>query len=255
MPENLKERFFWNLYSFCYDSISRLTPYVEMQSEIARRSACPPGSSLLEAGCGTGNFVKMISRENRRPAITAVDASTAMLARAREKCHGDEIRWLQADLNRRLPFEDGSFDRITCTNVLYALEKPADALMELRRVLKPGGILVLTTPQSMGNTDPILKAHLRGIRGIAGWLRFAVGLAAPLAIATAFNKIIKRKSRAGTYHFFSREALAALFSELTFADVTIEPTYAEQSWLATAAKPADSRTSNPEKTKEQAAAL
>ncbi len=51
-----------------------------------------------------------------------------------------------ADLNRPLPFEDGAFDAVACVEGIEHLERPVDALREFRRVLKPGGTLVLTTP-------------------------------------------------------------------------------------------------------------
>jgi 2-polyprenyl-3-methyl-5-hydroxy-6-metoxy-1,4-benzoquinol methylase len=55
---------------------------------------------------------------------------------------------LQVDANQRLPFGDGEFDLIWCSEVIEHLQDPAFALSELRRVTKPGGLLVLTTPNS-----------------------------------------------------------------------------------------------------------
>lgn len=55
---------------------------------------------------------------------------------------------LQVDANERLPFDDRSFDLIWCSEVIEHLKDPAFALSELRRVAKPGALLVLTTPNS-----------------------------------------------------------------------------------------------------------
>ncbi len=55
---------------------------------------------------------------------------------------------LQVDANQRLPFDDGSFDLVWCSEVIEHLQDPAFSLGELRRVTKPGGLLVLTTPNS-----------------------------------------------------------------------------------------------------------
>lgn len=55
---------------------------------------------------------------------------------------------LQVDANQRLPFEDGSFDLVWCSEVIEHLQDPAFSLSELRRVTKSGGLLVLTTPNS-----------------------------------------------------------------------------------------------------------
>jgi SAM-dependent methyltransferase len=55
---------------------------------------------------------------------------------------------LKVDANQRLPFDDASFDLVWCSEVIEHLENPAFSLSELRRVTKPGGLLLLTTPNS-----------------------------------------------------------------------------------------------------------
>jgi 2-polyprenyl-3-methyl-5-hydroxy-6-metoxy-1,4-benzoquinol methylase len=55
---------------------------------------------------------------------------------------------LKVDANQRLPFDDAAFDLIWCSEVIEHLQDPAFALAELRRVTKPGGLLLLTTPNS-----------------------------------------------------------------------------------------------------------
>src|SRR3954465_11188806 len=55
---------------------------------------------------------------------------------------------LKVDANQRLPFDDAAFDLIWCSEVIEHLADPAFALSELRRVTKPGGLLLLTTPNS-----------------------------------------------------------------------------------------------------------
>lgn len=55
---------------------------------------------------------------------------------------------LKVDANQRLPFDDASFDLVWCSEVIEHLEDPAFSLSELRRVTKPGGLLLLTTPNS-----------------------------------------------------------------------------------------------------------
>jgi 2-polyprenyl-3-methyl-5-hydroxy-6-metoxy-1,4-benzoquinol methylase len=55
---------------------------------------------------------------------------------------------LKVDANQRLPFDDAAFDLVWCSEVIEHLEDPAFALGELRRVTKPGGLLLLTTPNS-----------------------------------------------------------------------------------------------------------
>ena len=59
---------------------------------------------------------------------------------------GQGYRRVRADLNRPLPFPSEAFDVVACVEGIEHLERPVDALREFRRVLRPGGTLVLTTP-------------------------------------------------------------------------------------------------------------
>lgn len=56
------------------------------------------------------------------------------------------IPFVQADMNARLPFTDGTFDAVACVDGIEHLERPFDFVRECRRVVRPGGALVLSTP-------------------------------------------------------------------------------------------------------------
>ena len=58
----------------------------------------------------------------------------------------NEIEWIQADLNAPLPCPDASFDAIISTEVIEHLENPRAVFREFSRLLRPGGHLLLTTP-------------------------------------------------------------------------------------------------------------
>ena len=95
---------------------------------------------VLEAGCGPGNNFSLY------PAgldVVAVDRNEHMLTRAREAADGAaaSIAVERADLHA-LPFADGSFDHVVATLVLCSVDQPR-ALAEVRRVLRPGGMLRL----------------------------------------------------------------------------------------------------------------
>jgi ubiquinone/menaquinone biosynthesis C-methylase UbiE len=107
----------------------------------ARRAAeC---ERVLDAGCGTGDCVLALARE--RVAAVGVDFAPGMLAHARAKAaaSGAACAFVGATLDARLPFPDGDFDHALCVSALQAVADPAFTLGELRRVLKPGGSLVL----------------------------------------------------------------------------------------------------------------
>jgi SAM-dependent methyltransferase len=85
---------------------------------------------VLDVGCGDGRIPSLYAA----PEVVCVDSSPAAVAAARER--GLDAR--EADA-RELPFEDGSFDVVTCNHTLYHLADPDRALAELARVLRPGG--------------------------------------------------------------------------------------------------------------------
>ncbi|MEI7835433.1 MAG: class I SAM-dependent methyltransferase [Planctomycetota bacterium] len=86
---------------------------------------------ILDVGCGTG----IISRLYPHKDITGIDISEGML-----KYHPGKCLRASADA---IPFEDSSFDAVIGRSILHHLDNPGKALAEMRRVLKPGGKLVL----------------------------------------------------------------------------------------------------------------
>lgn len=99
------------------------------------------GRIALDASCGTGNYALALARRGAR--VTAVDASSPMLALAQEKARreGLPVRLVQASLER-LPFRAGSFELVTCVLALEFAADPAGAVTELGRVQPAGGRLV-----------------------------------------------------------------------------------------------------------------
>ncbi|MFI9358663.1 methyltransferase domain-containing protein [Streptomyces lydicus] len=107
-------------------------------------TAYPPGSRVLEVGCGVGAQTVHLAHSSPGARITAVDLSEESLtqARAHVTAHAPEadVTWHRADLHQ-LPYSDGHFDHLFACFVLEHLRDPAQALTELRRVLRPGGTL------------------------------------------------------------------------------------------------------------------
>jgi 2-polyprenyl-6-hydroxyphenyl methylase/3-demethylubiquinone-9 3-methyltransferase len=97
---------------------------------------------VLDAGCGDGAFLAFLRR--RGFCVSGLDLAEAAAARARRRCPDADTRI--GSLEEPLPFEDQSFDAVWCTEVLEHLFNVHGALAELNRVLKPGGMLLLTTP-------------------------------------------------------------------------------------------------------------
>lgn len=130
------------------------------------------GEHVLDAGCGTGLLLEQqalaVGREGRAEGI---DFSEDMLARAAARCADMPQVNLQQGNIETLPFEDSSFDALSCTQTLLYVEDLDQALRELHRVLKPGGrIAVLETDWSgaiLNSHDQALTQRIFGAWDIA----------------------------------------------------------------------------------------
>ncbi|MCV3271283.1 methyltransferase domain-containing protein [Roseobacter sinensis] len=107
--------------------------------EAAVRAFAAPDARLLDAGCGTGAFARRLVAEGFAPnRLTLLDPSEAMLQRCTDIPSDKVLGRLEA-----MPFEDHTFDVLTCA---WALETSTDltlAIAEMFRVLRPGGLLCL----------------------------------------------------------------------------------------------------------------
>ncbi len=98
------------------------------------------GRRILDAGCGSGPLFAAL--RDRGAIVTGFDTSTGMLELARRRL-GDGADLRVAALGSPLPFPDGAFDDVIASLVLHYLEDWGPALAELRRVLTPGGRLIV----------------------------------------------------------------------------------------------------------------
>src|SRR5512138_1887177 len=106
-------------------------------------TAYPPGSRVLEAGCGVGAQTVTLARRSPGAHFTAVDIAAESLAEAQRKVEAaglGNVTFRQADLFR-LPFPAESFDHLFLCFVLEHLADPAGALLTLKGQLKPGGTI------------------------------------------------------------------------------------------------------------------
>lgn len=99
------------------------------------------GRQVLDAGCGSGPL--FASLRDRGALVTGFDSSAAMLELARKRLGPDAVLRL-GDLGEPLPFPDGAFDDVVASLVLHYLEDWTAPLAELRRVVKPGGRLIMS---------------------------------------------------------------------------------------------------------------
>jgi len=100
-----------------------------------------PQPAILDIGCGDGFFTETLAKYGT---ITATDFSDAALERARARL--PQVKFFAHDLGKPFPLEDASFDAAWCSEVLEHLFAPAFTAGEVFRVLKPGGIFMITVP-------------------------------------------------------------------------------------------------------------
>jgi SAM-dependent methyltransferase len=96
---------------------------------------------ILEAGCGSGPL--MAALRDRGAIVTGFDLSAAMIELARRRL-GEDADLTVADLAKPLPYADAAFDDVVASLILHYLQDWTEPLAELRRVLKPGGRLILS---------------------------------------------------------------------------------------------------------------
>jgi SAM-dependent methyltransferase len=103
-----------------------------------------PGHDLLDVGCGPGTITADLAALVHPGTVTAVDASEDVLDQARQTAEeaGADIRFAVADVHG-LDFPDDSFDIVHAHQVLQHVGDPVQALREMRRVCRPGGIVAV----------------------------------------------------------------------------------------------------------------
>jgi SAM-dependent methyltransferase len=131
-----------------------LARYLFAKHFIARM---PPPASVFDAGCGSGYGSAELAKTGA--SVTGADISGEAVAYAREHFGAQGIRFIEAPCES-VPFEPESFDLVTAFEVIEHLERWQELLTEANRVLKPGGVLLVSTPnrdyytESRGDAGP-----------------------------------------------------------------------------------------------------
>lgn len=113
------------------------------------------GKRVLDLGCGLGYYLKQFSADS-----VGVEVSVPSLA----ACRRQQLRVVGADLNQPLPFASEIFDGIFCSHVLEHVDAPILLLRECRRLLRPGGTLVVGVPTE-GSISRLVDHYFRAHPG------------------------------------------------------------------------------------------
>jgi SAM-dependent methyltransferase len=169
-----------------------------------QRLGLPAGARVLDAGCGSGRTLPELERYGE---VSGIELSPAAAKIARDRGCGEVV----IGRLEQLPWEDGTFDLITCLDVIEHTPDDRVTLRELRRVSKPGGWLLVTVPayQALWSEHDEANHHyrrysrrsLRGAASEAGWLveRMTSFNSLLLAPAAAVRIAQRRRRSNGDY--------------------------------------------------------
>jgi predicted TPR repeat methyltransferase len=121
------------------------------------------GSTVLDAGCGTGLVGALLSRAGVSD-LSGVDYSQGMLDKAQDK--GVYHSLAKIDLNKEVPIASASYDAITCIGTFTSTHVVPEALRELVRLTRSGGVVVFTVRDDYWEAtefiDLIIELHSEG---------------------------------------------------------------------------------------------
>ena len=106
------------------------------------------GKTVLDLGCGEGYGANLLSKFALK--VTGADVSSEVVKRARAKYVSETLNFeiLPAVTGSKLPFPDSSFDVVVCFHVIEHVRSARALVREIRRVLRPRGLLFLSTPNA-----------------------------------------------------------------------------------------------------------
>lgn len=151
--------FMFAQYADSYDKVlPALSRYSAAVDSHFALTAAKEGMQVLDLGAGTGNLTRRLLEAGA--SVTAVDKSDDMLRKLREKCQPlrKRLRVICRDGADLAPLGNASFDVVNVMLVLFAVDYPEAVLREARRVLRPGGLLVMTEPNRTFNMTALLAA-------------------------------------------------------------------------------------------------
>ncbi|CAN6207133.1 unnamed protein product [Urochloa humidicola] len=131
------------------------------------------GGILLDVSCGSGLFTRKFAKSGTYSAVVALDFSENMLRQCYEFIKQDDallnanLALVRADISR-LPFASCSVDAIHAGAAIHCWPSPSNAVAEISRVLRPGGVFVGTTFLSSPRNNPFSVEALRPLRQIVG---------------------------------------------------------------------------------------
>jgi alpha-beta hydrolase superfamily lysophospholipase/SAM-dependent methyltransferase len=251
---------FWSHYLSNFYYIANSHDYMAALDHIYHLlGPVSPGDRLLDAGCGNGHFGSFLfakewtrrQREHRphQQPISYVGVDFVETALKQAKAHLSQVlrqaepsasgqadpsdilqpNFYRLDLNKPLPFKDGSFDRIMSNLVIGYLRDPAASIREILRVLAPGGKLVLTNLKPCSDLTQIYR-------------NFVDQTTTETAIHEAREVLnnsshIRQGESEGAFQFYSKEEFHQVLVSCGAINPQVFPTFGNQAYIGVIEKP------------------
>jgi len=154
-------RRYYDLFSHFYDRFVAVHSHRDERNTRQFLVACARLEGLaepriLDICCGTGSVILTFAQKYPQSTSIGLDFSHGMLRRAKGKASAEMVNLCEGDA-ALLPFSNGVFDVVTCSHALYELkgETRMDSLKEMKRVVKPGGRVLIMEHEVP--THPLIK--------------------------------------------------------------------------------------------------
>lgn len=148
--------------------------------DVAERLKNTEFQTMLDVGCGTGYLIDILQKQ-RAADYHGLDLSPEMLKVAKSKLSDSVV--LTEGYSDKLPYQDNTFDVVTCIQSFHHYPKPEKAMTEAYRVLKPGGLYILSDT------------------GMGNYPKFIYGI---------YNKLIVKHLNTGDYAAYSKNDIQSM---------------------------------------------
>ncbi|MFF5994733.1 class I SAM-dependent methyltransferase [Lysinibacillus sp. KU-BSD001] len=176
-------KFIYKIASPIYDMFFNSGVFLKARKKVFQSISFKDNQKILFIGVGTGADLEIINYSNLD--VTAIDYSSAMLNKAKEKFENSTINFLEMDA-QSLTFENEAFDYVVASLVLSVVPDDSKTFQEMIRVLKPHGKIIIFDKFAPKNTKmPLTQRFLRPLIRVLG-----------TDIGRSFEKLLSEQNKA-----------------------------------------------------------